>query len=152
MRIAIAGHRDVKDEVVKQVIRDIASKKDVPLTILQGMAMGCDMAAAEQALEMDLQVEAYIPCLGQQHRWESDQQKRYFSILAHKNTKIIYTSKKAWTKGCYFHRNATMSKAKPDLLVAFMRTEDSGTGHCVGRFRIEGVKVHIFHPEQHIWK
>lgn len=151
MRIAITGHSKINDDVVKDVIlRTI--EKHPKAEFICGMARGTDMVAAQAALSMGNKVHAYIPCLGQQVRWEESQQKRYFKILSHPLVEIHYVQEESWTKGCFFRRNSAMAKAGADQLLAFMRDEKSGTGHCVGRFEIEGIPINIYHPENKTWE
>lgn len=148
MKIVITGHRKINDEVVKDVIRKTIEKHP-DAEFICGMARGTDMAAAEAALSQGNKVHACIPCLGQQHKWDAEEQKRYFRLLS--QSRVEYVQEESWTKGCFFRRNSHMARLGADMAIAFMRSESSGTGHCVNRLKIEGVPVYIYHPEKHTW-
>lgn len=151
MKIAITGHRKINEDIVKDIIlRTI--EKHPKAEFVCGMARGTDMAAAQAALSMGNKVHAYIPCLGQQLKWSESDQKKYFKLLSHPLTQIHYVQQESWTKGCFFKRNSAMAKSGADLLLAFMRTSRSGTGHCVGRFELEGTPINIYHPENKTWE
>lgn len=151
MRIAITGHRNINEDVVEEVILR-AIEKHPTAEFVCGMARGTDMAAARAALSMGNKVHAYVPCLGQQLKWDESDQKEYFRLLSHPLVEIHYVQEESWTKGCFFRRNSAMARSGADQLLAFMRSEESGTGHCVGRFEIEGVPIYIYHPEDKTWQ
>lgn len=87
--VAGTGHRPDKlggySEQVDLKLRDLARRameRHYPLShVISGMAIGWDMALAEAAKDLGIQLIAAIPFVGQEKRWPKATQERYQRIL-----------------------------------------------------------------------
>ncbi len=149
--LLIAGHRDVDDAEVKKVCAKAFKKMKTYKTLITGMAMGVDIVAAETCLqETDWNIIAAIPCYGQEAKWSSTWQKRYWKILADERVTVVYITDTAWTKGCYFKRNNWMVKSC-NKAILFMHDQNSGTGHTYRMLQERGRKTFVYDPKAKLW-
>jgi uncharacterized phage-like protein YoqJ/predicted NAD-dependent protein-ADP-ribosyltransferase YbiA (DUF1768 family) len=94
--IALTGHRPIKlggygrsetQDWVRKELRAILlrciEKYGAPnVIVISGMALGADQWWAEEALNLNLTVHAYIPFTGQEGRWPQVSQQTYSNILS----------------------------------------------------------------------
>lgn len=121
-------------------------------TFLTGMAEGFDMIAGEMVLKLkekysQIKLVAVIPCLGQEKRWNSNQQKRYKKILEQCDDKIVLSD--TFTPNCMNERNKYMVENSGFCIACYIG-KPSGTRNTI-RFAKEcGCKVKIINPEKFI--
>ena len=104
MKIAGTGHRPkycpCKYRVNDPWLIDLKTRlndylgiwlKVEPIIVRTGMAIGWDTWLAEVALEMNIELHAYVPFPNQHIKWPTESQNKYKEILD-SATKINYTS------------------------------------------------------------
>lgn len=142
---AFTGHRrlgvDFDPERLKKEIESCVSR-GVELFYC-GMAAGFDLYAAECVLELKrkfpfLRLAACIPCDGQEKYFSCEDKKRYVTILAACDEKILLADK--YFKGCMQRRNAYMAE-RADALIAYCRKEKGGAAYTLKCFLKKGKPV-----------
>lgn len=117
-------------------------------TFLTGMAEGFDMIGAEILLNIrknrNIKVIAIVPCVGQELKWKTDQQKRYKTIL--KRCDDVITLSDRYTPTCMNDRNKFMVEHS-SICVACWNGKPSGTGNTVRFAKQNGNKIRIINPE-----
>ena len=140
MRIAVTGHRPNKlggdytgegtmaQKVRKWLRRQLEIRN--PIQAVTGMALGVDQWFAEEALRLDIEVYAAIPCDGQERSWPTPSQDRYYLLLKHPKVSgsIInpgpYAAWKMQARNEYMVDNS-------DLILAVWGGSGGGTANCV---------------------
>ena len=87
-----------------------------------GMALGCDQYFCECVLALrerhgDVTVEAAIPCPGQENRWPTASQARYWQLMEHCDKKTLICDR--YTSDCMLRRNRWMVDHSALLIAAF---------------------------------
>ena len=92
---------------------------------ISGMALGCDMLAADIVLELQkiypIKLECAIPCVNQTEFWKEEDIKNYKRILRKAN-KITYTSNAKYYNGCMQKRNKYMVDNSSRIIAVFNGT------------------------------
>lgn len=106
------------------------------------------MISAEAVIKLkkefvDLKLIAVIPCLNQEKKWSQSQQKRYWKILQHCDSKIVLNEKP--TKECFNQRNLYMVKYS-DICIACWNGKPSGTANTIKFANENGCKVYVINP------
>lgn len=158
-KVMLTGHRPKKlggyepesplNRAIQGKIQELLIRaKNYPypddLVIISGMAIGCDQWWAEIALDLGLEVHAYIPFIGQESRWPPEAQAKYQELLKRCKEVICVSS------GPYFSwklqkRNRAMVDAS-DLAVAIWDGSISGTGNCISYLQKKKVPYLHVHP------
>lgn len=117
-------------------------------TFLTGMAEGFDMIGAEILLEIrknrNIKVIAVVPCIGQESKWKTEQQRRYKQIL--KKCDEVITLSEFYTPTCMNERNRFIVDHS-SICVACWNGKASGTGNTVRYAKQNGNMVKIINPE-----
>lgn len=117
---------------------------------LTGMALGTDMIAAEEVLELKknryphIQLIAALPCHGQADSWPPESKARYSAILK-QCSKVVYVNDKPYFNGCMQARNRYLIDHST-LLIAVYDGNPSGTGSTVTIARKKGHAMVIIDP------
>ena len=152
MKVIISGHRDIDEDELRPVLKKALERLFLAGAdcLIQGMARGTDLVAAEVALELGYKVVCAIPYYGHEARRED--RRRYHKVLANDLSYPYYVTHGPFNKGALFARNQWMvdQVEDEDVFIAVMAREDSGAGHCL-RTVPEGKKVHIYNPEEKTW-
>ncbi len=116
-------------------------------TFLTGMAEGFDMIGAEILFELrkkhKIKVIAVVPCVGQESKWKSDQQKKYKDIL--QRCDDVITLSERYTPTCMNDRNKYMVDHS-SICIACWNGKASGTGNTVRFAKQNGNKLRIINP------
>ncbi len=98
--------------------------QDNPDLVISGMAIGWDTWLAEESLNLNIPVHAYIPFRGQGGKWPQKAKDRYQKILD-KSQKVKYISE-SYNKMAFFKRDEAMV-LESTLVYALLNPEvDSG--------------------------
>ncbi len=113
-----------------------------------GMALGVDMWCAEavlalKALQPEIRLNALLPCLGQEAKWNPADKARYRWILE-RCDRVSYISRE-YTHNCMFARNRALVESC-DLLVAVYDGKPGGTKHTVDLAASLGKKTIVIPP------
>lgn len=120
-------------------------------TFLTGMAEGFDMITAESIIELKnefpyIKLIAVIPCIGQELKWSTSQQKRYHKILQKCDDKIILS--KSYTPNCMIDRNKYMVDHS-SFVIACYNGKHGGTEKTIRYAQQTNKKVKIINPEKY---
>lgn len=152
MKVIISGHRDIDEEELRPVLKKALERLFLRGAdcLIQGMARGTDLVAAEVALELGYKVVCAIPYYG--HEARRDDYKRYHAILAHPQSYRKYVKTGPYDKGALFGRNQWMvdQMTDDDIFIAVMAREDSGTGHCFRKVPDDKTR-YVYNPETRAW-
>lgn len=146
MKIALTGHRPQKigqppewlgqgpasDYIRREILKFLVeqNKKGNKLTLISGMALGCDLIFADIAVRANLPLIAAIPFEGQSRVWSKENQIIYNKILEYpKCTKHVvcdggYSAKAMQVRNEWMVDNC-------DMLIAVYDGTSGGTGNCV---------------------
>ena len=113
-------------------------------TFLTGMAEGFDMIGTEVLLKLrknyNIKIIAVVPCVGQELKWKSSQQKRYNDILELCDNVIILSS--YYTSTCMNDRNKYMVD-NSSVCIACWNGRPSGTKNTLTYAKFKNCKVKI---------
>ncbi len=100
-----------------------------PDLVITGMALGWDQAVAWACLELGISFHAYIPFIGQEHRWPGEAQTAYRNLLLVAEETVVVSPGpyEAWKM---HKRNEAMVNAA-DEVVALWNGTSGGTEACV---------------------
>ena len=116
-------------------------------TFLTGMAEGFDMIATEILISLrriySIQIIAVIPCIGQEKKWSTPQQKRYYKILSNCDEKIILN--KYYTPTCMIERNKFMVEHS-SVVIACYSGLAGGTRSTIKLAKENNSKIKIINP------
>jgi uncharacterized phage-like protein YoqJ len=141
MRVAVTGHRPNKlggdytgegtmaQKVRQWLRRQLEIRK--PDEAVTGMALGVDQWFAEEALRLDIDVYACIPCDGQERLWPTPSQDRYHLLLNHPKVRTNVVHPGPYAAWKMQKRNQYMVDYSHILLAVWDGTH-GGTGNCVG--------------------
>jgi uncharacterized phage-like protein YoqJ len=106
-----------------------------PGKLISGMAIGVDMIFAELGIELGIPVEAAIPFLGQESKWQRHQQERYNHILSSQLVTTHIVCDGGYSPWKMQKRNEYMVDQvcafPPSLLAAVWNGTKGGTANCV---------------------
>ena len=162
--IVFTGHRphklwgyDIHQEKYRDLFRSLYStvmaewQQRGDLLLVSGMALGVDQIAAMLGIwmrdqrKLSVQVEAAIPCIGQDSKWPQTSKEQYQSILAKCDIRtVIHNGPYNYT--CMQQRNEYMVD-KADILIAVWDGSSGGTGNCVRYAKQKGVKIIQINPK-----
>ena len=105
-------------------------------TFYNGMAMGFDLLAAEQVLELKkkfsaVKLIACVPCYGQEKYFSDEDKTRYLKIL--KKADEVVTLSDHYYNGCMQKRDRDLVDLS-DTLIAYCRKEEGGAAYTVKYF------------------
>jgi len=117
---------------------------------ISGMALGVDQWAAEALLQLkghypQIVIEAAIPCLNQDVKWNRAQKERYRHLLAQCDVKTVLQPE--YTPGCMMERNMYMV-GKSDLVIAVWNGKPGGTSRTVKYAENQNKTIVIISPLQ----
>ena len=122
------------------------------LLLVSGMALGVDQIAAMLGIWMrdqrhlNVQIEAAIPCIGQDSKWPEQSRRQYQDILVKCDIRtIIYNG--LYNYSCMQQRNEYMVD-KANTLIAVWDGSNGGTGNCVHYAEKKGVKIVQIDPRK----
>lgn len=126
-------------------------KHEGDLLLVSGMALGVDQVAAMLGIwlrdqkHLNVQVEAAVPCIGQDNKWPQQSRDQYQDILSKCNIRtIVYNG--TYNYRCMQQRNEYMVN-KADVLIAVWDGSSGGTGNCVHYAEQKGVKIIQINPK-----
>lgn len=109
-------------------------------SVLTGMALGTDQAAAEAALELGLPVEAWIPFRGMEARWPVAAQRKFSDLLSRCRS-VQVVSQGGYSSQAMYRRNEQMIGAANAGAVIWDGRPGGGTWHGVQLLRQQR-KIH----------
>jgi len=141
------GHREFYEEkgrlsaALTKLLRSLIEKGYDTFRV--GGAMGFDMFAADEVLEMKkefphIQLHIYVPCLDQNKHYPQEQKKRYLEQI-NAADKIFCISQKYYS-GCMQKRNRALVDGA-DFCIAYLRHSGGGTDYTVHYAEKNGVYV-----------
>lgn len=150
MRLAVTGHRPAKlggwspqarERLYRFAISRFEAMPFYPERVLTGMALGWDLAVAEACRTMGIPFIAYVPCEGQELRWNPEDQQRYRELLgaAHEIENVPGGEYAAYKM---LRRDEAMVDACDELL-ALWNGSSGGTAHTVNYARQGGLFGHV---------
>lgn len=111
------------------------------LEVISGMALGVDQWWAEEAMELNIPVHAFIPFWGQESKWPAESQAIYRGLLSRCAT--VQASANYYSAAVMQTRNIDMVNAA-NWHVAVWDGSSGGTGNCVAYMKSKGIAfVHI---------
>lgn len=117
-------------ELVKLAAWWLLPKKKEIHMVISGMALGWDLAIAEAAISLGIDVFAAIPCYGQDVMWARSQRDRYAAIRsACVGERIVHEG--SYTDSCMQERNVWMVNACDEIVALYDGTA-GGTANCIG--------------------
>ena len=134
----------LKDEIY-------AAIEDGFTDFLCGMALGCDIWAAEALLEAkqtlqgikEIHLHAYLPFVGQDLRWSAKHRRRYHRILE-ECTSVTAVSAQ-YLPDCMERRNQAMIR-RADRLIAVFDGQKGGTKNTILMAHEKGIEIRILSP------
>ncbi len=141
---ALTGHRvlaaDFSFERLRVALRALA--EGGTRTFLCGMALGFDIACAEEVLalrpQLDVRLVACIPCADQSAHYPRARREQYERILAACDERVVLHEH--YCDGCMFERNRYMVD-RCDRLLAYLTGTRGGTYYTVRYAQKKGKPV-----------
>lgn len=135
----------LKQEILYQIELLI---KDGTNSFCSGMALGVDMWCAEAVIELKkkysaIELNAIIPCKGQEKRWSAEHKARYNRILSECEN-VVYIAA-GYFKGCMLERNRRLVDCCDVLLAVFDGTS-GGTSYTVNLASKKGKIIIVIEP------
>jgi len=117
-------------------------------TFFTGMAEGFDMISAEIVLNLknkfpEIKLIAVIPCLGQEIKWNLNQQKRYINLINQCDKKIVLS--RQYTQTCMNDRNRSMVD-NSSIVIACFNGNPGGTQNTIRYAKQQNCKLKIINP------
>ena len=135
---AFTGHRHLgEDFSARKLKKEIKKMMEAGAeTFYNGMAMGFDLLAAEQVLDLkkkfpEVKLVACVPCYGQEKYFPEEDKERYARIL--KKADEVVTLSDHYYNGCMQNRDRYMVD-RADALIAYCRKEEGGAAYTVKYF------------------
>ena len=141
-------YRLLEQRLIKEILEKILMHDCA--TFLTGMAQGVDMLCAELVLKLrkligvPLRLVCVIPYLAQAQRWDTAEQARYKSILAHADHKILLSNE--YTDGCLLARNRFLVDHSMHMIAVYDGISAGGTEYTVKYASQKGLFVKIIDP------
>lgn len=147
--VAFTGHRTYCGEAgvaLAAALRELQSAGF--RTFLSGMAVGFDLAAAQQVLALraeysDVRLVCVVPFVGQEQRFSAADRDLYHDILTQAD-EVIYVCQN-YLPECYSLRNNLLVD-QSSFLVAWYDGSTGGTHYTVRRALARGREVRNLHP------
>lgn len=135
---AFSGHRETEKNFDRSALRK-AILRLLELgaeTFYCGMAMGFDLIAAEEVLEIkkrfpSVRLSACVPCAEQEKFFPPEEKKKYREILERCDERVVLSDR--YYRGCMLKRNDYMEK-NADALIAYCRKKTGGTAYTRNLF------------------
>lgn len=115
-----------------------------PDAVISGMALGIDTFAAEIAIELQIKLICAAPFIGQELRWNTDNQEHYQYLLK-QASKIEIISDGGFSVEKLFIRNEWIVD-NSDMLIAFQSNGSSGTQHCIDYAKDKNRSIILIDP------
>lgn len=147
LKLAVTGHRPdrlgtpddarwVRLQLRGVLVRSLTryGRRGYHIIAITGLAEGVDAMWAEEAQVLGIEVHAYIPYRGYEHRYWPEDSRHIFDNLLRGCSKVIYvckTSKGTGRASPPLKRNIKMCADSDGLVAVWDGTFRSGTGHCV---------------------
>lgn len=149
MIVAATGHRpdklggylDSVDVRLRRLAEAYLNRNYGKITgVISGMALGWDLAWAEQALAMQIPLIAAVPCDDQEKPWPLQSRQRYNNILAKAMTVVIVSSGPyaPWKMQA---RNKWMVDRSRRLASLYDGISSGGTANCFSYANLRCVPV-----------
>lgn len=152
MMLAATGHRlkrlggydqHTKDKVYR-VAHD-ALEVLSPTTVISGMALGWDMAVAQAALDLKIQLFAYVPFEGQEKMWPVESQI-YYRMLVDRAAARKVCSTGGYAAYKMHIRNEKMINDADEVLALWDGVKGGGTYAAVQYARGKQKRIHNVWP------
>lgn len=155
MILGITGHRDIiieHDRLVDILIHRIYELGAT--TVMSGMAIGYDLAAADAALRINIQVIAACPFDAWDERWDNEDKIRLWKILKNPLVHRIVLNKQPrhgkQAVEFYRIRNQYIVDNSDAMMAGWSGDFKSGTGMTVRMAQKAGIPIHrVWGPD---WK
>ena len=146
---AFTGHRQLgEDFSARKLKKEIKQLMEEGVeNFYNGMAMGFDLIAAEQVLELkkkfsNVKLVACVPCYGQEKYFSDEDKKRYAKVL--KKADEVVTLSDHYYNGCMQKRDRYMAD-RADVMIAYCKKDEGGAAYTVKYFsKIKGEGNVIF--------
>lgn len=132
------GHRRLEaDFSARKLKKEIKKMMSAGVAVFyNGMAMGFDLIAAEQVLELkkkfpSVKLIACVPCYGQEKYFSEEDKRRYAAILKKADETIILSDH--YYNGCMQNRDRYMAD-RADVMIAYCKKEEGGAAYTVKYF------------------
>ena len=141
---AVTGHRVLGAAFSKERLRAalLSLAESGVRTFLCGMALGFDLACAEEVLalrpQFPLRLIACIPCADQAAHYPRTQRLRYACILEACDGQVVLHER--YCEGCMFERNRYMVD-RADRLLAYLCESRGGTYYTVRYAQKKGIPI-----------
>lgn len=136
-------------EQLLSVLSSIREQSD-NLIAISGMALGADQDFAESALELGLEVHAYIPGRFQPTKWPEKSQRQYFSILEKIKESggsiLIAPDSDQYHPRLLLQRNSDMISDADLAIAVWDGNHKGGTADAVRKLDKEGVPWYHINP------
>ncbi len=121
---------ELKERLANQIERLILDGAD---EFYSGMALGVDMWCAEAVIALrekypQIRLIAFVPCKGQELRWNASEQARYRDILSRCQQVMCFSP--VYTSDCMHKRNRALVDIC-DVLIAVFDGKSGGTKYTV---------------------
>jgi YspA SLOG family len=107
----------------------VALERFNPEKVINGFALGLDLALAEAAIQLELPLVAAVPFVGQEKKWTHGQQAKYQELLT-RATEIKVVKPGGYAFWKMNSRNEWMVNHS-DLVLGLWNVAASGTGNCI---------------------
>ena len=133
------GHRQLGEDFsarkLKKQIR-LLMQEGVEI-FFNGMAMGCDLLAAEYVLQLkkefpSVKLVACVPCYGQEKYFPQHDQRRYVKILKKADETVVLSDH--YFNGCMQKRDLYMAE-RADVMIAYCNKKEGGAAYTVKCFQ-----------------
>ena len=135
---AFTGHRQLGDDFsARKLKKEIKNMMEMGVeTFYNGMAMGFDLLAAEQVLDLKkkfpaVKLIACVPCYGQEKYFSEEDKERYANILKKANEVVLLSDH--YYNGCMQKRDRYMVD-HAEALIAYSKKEEGGAAYTVRYF------------------
>jgi len=143
--IAFTGHRPPKlggynPHVQARLVSlaEAAIERHKATSIISGMALGWDTAAAEAAILLGIPFDAAVPFKGQENRWPKSSQDKYHSLLLKASSVEIVGTSEYFRKAMQDRNEYMVDHC--DLLLALWNGSRGGTFNCISYAKSQNKK------------
>lgn len=142
---ALSGHRTLPPDFDRNALHDAIEFliREGCDYFLCGMAQGFDLLALEEIAAFrrrypHVQIEACIPFPGHEERLAPALRRQYEQLLSLCDRKTVVCDH--YFAGCFLKRDAYMADCA-DVLLCYLREEQSGTGYTVRYAEKRGIRI-----------
>jgi uncharacterized phage-like protein YoqJ len=118
-------------------------KKLRPRLVIQGGALGWDLATAQASLDLDIPYKTYVPFVGQDSKWSAEDQKLY-RRLVYASAEVVLITDGGYSNEAFKARNRAVVEDSEGILALFSGAP-SGTAHAVSYAK------HLSKPLLNVW-